>query len=416
MEQSLDNAWTQRWLFRGRHLMQLFGPQRRIMNGHVALRRFLVALAIVPCILAPVSAQELSFTLVEQLVLGNDEEAAAEYLFTFPERVRTDSKGRIYVKDRRRADVRVFDARGQYVTTIGSRGEGPGEMQRIDGIHVDGQDRLIVSDAMLARFTIFTDLGNSHETKAFEVEGTIYPSPILSLGDSFVLKYVNFRGDPAGQRSVLHLHATELDRLGSFAQLGNLFNLDIPFQRSRSRSRDGLRVATDGSDTIVLAPQVYDGYVYRYTRSNDTWVMGKLKGGPAPETPYILVSERDMEANLDYRKAAILSSTSEGIFRAKILNWSIGLIILANGDIVNFTMQTPLGDTGYTSAEMFSRDGTLVGYGPLQLNDPGLDGDKRVKTSMSILWQDAAGRIYLRRKNESDFYVLSVAELVVRPL
>ena len=98
------------------------------------------------------------------------------------------------------------------------------------------------------------------------------------------------------------------------------------------------------------------------------------------------------------------------------MNWSLGLVILANGEIVHFTMQTPLGDTGYTSAEMFSQDGTLLGYGPLQLDDPELDGDKRVKTSISILWQDAEGRIYLRRENESGFYVLSVAELVISPL
>ena len=386
------------------------------MNDHLDLRRFLVALAIVPCSLAPASAQELSFTLIEQLVLGDDEEASAEYLLTFPERVRTDSKGRIYVKDRRRADVRVFDASGQYVTTVGSRGEGPGEMQDIIGIHVDDQDRLIVSDHMLARFTIFTDLGNSHETNAFEVERTIYPTPILSLEDSFVLKYVKSRDDPAGKRSMLHLHDTELNWLGSFAQLGNLFNLDIPFQREQSRVSAALKVATNGSDTIVLAHEVYGGYVYRYTRSNDTWVMDKLQGGPAPRIPYILVSERDFEANLNYRRSAIVSSGPTGIFRAKILNWSLGLVILANGEIVNFTKQTPLGDTGYTSAEMFSQDGTLLGYGPLQLDDPELDGDKRVKTSISILWQDAEGRIYLRRENESGFYVLSVAELVVSPL
>ena len=220
------------------------------MNDHLDLRRFLVALAIVPCILAPASAQELSFTLIEQLVLGDDEEAPAEYLLTFPERVRTDSKGRIYVKDRRRADVRVFDASGQYVTTVGSRGEGPGEMQDIIGIHVDDQDRLIVADRISARFTIFTELGNSHETKAFEVERTIHPTPILSLEDDFVLKYVKSRDGPAGKRSMLHLHDTELNWLGSFAQLGNLFNLDIPYQRSQSRRSAALKVATNGSDTI----------------------------------------------------------------------------------------------------------------------------------------------------------------------
>lgn len=286
-------------------------------------------------------------------------------------------------------------------------------MQRIDGMHVDGQDRLIVSDHMLARYTIFTDLGSSHETKAFHVDGTIYPSPILSLEDAFLLKYVELLDDPAGIRPVLHLHDTELNRLESFAQLGSLFDLDAPFQKAQADASDALKVATNGSDTIVLAPQVYGGYVYRYTRSNGTWAMDRLEGAPAPRVPYILVNERDFDANLDYRKAAIISATPEGIFYAKILNWSEGLIILEGGETINFTVQTPLGDTGYASAEMFSQDGTLLGYGLLRLDDPELDADKGVKTSISILWQDSEGRIYFRRKNKSDHYVLSVAELVV---
>ncbi len=369
-----------------------------------------------PLLLAPSAAQDLTFTLIEQLVIGDDDEAPAEYLLTFPEQVRTDSEGRIYIKDQRRADIRVFDASGRYVATIGGSGSGPGEMQRIDGIHVDGQDRLIVSDQMLSRFTIFTDLGRSHETKAFHVAGTIYPTPILSLDDAFVLKYMEYIDDPAGKRPVLHLHDFELNWLASFAQLGGLFELDTPFQRARSRSRSALKVATNGRDTVVLAPQIYGGYVYRYTLSNGTWVMDRLKGGPAPEVPYILVSERDFEANLDYRRAAIMGSSPEGIYRAKILNWSSGLVFLESGEIAHFTTQTPLGDIGYASAELYSQDGTLLGYGPLQLDDLGLDADKGVKTSISILWQDSAGRLYFRRENEHEFYVLSVAELVISPI
>ena len=162
---------------------------------------------------------------------------------------------------------------------------------------------------------------------------------------------------------------------------------------------------------------MYDGQVYRYTRRNDTWVMDKLSGGPAPKKPYILVNERDFDTNLDYRRAAIAGSLPEGkVYRAKILNWSIGIVILASGEIVNFTKQTPVGEVGHTSAEMFSPGGTLLGYGPLRLDDPDLRDDLSVSISISILWQDAAGRIYLRRRNESGYYVLSVADLVISPL
>ncbi|MDE2826419.1 MAG: 6-bladed beta-propeller [Bacteroidota bacterium] len=85
--------------------------------------------------------------------MGNDEDASAEYLFTYPELVRTDSKGYIYVHDRLRADVRVFDESGQFVTTVGRRGEGPGEMREIVSMHVDDRDRLIVADRNSSRFS-----------------------------------------------------------------------------------------------------------------------------------------------------------------------------------------------------------------------------------------------------------------------
>ena len=67
---------------------------------------------------SPHSDSGASFTFHEQLVIGNDDEAPAKYLFSYPKLVRTDSKGNIYVKDQRRADVRVFDANGRYVATL----------------------------------------------------------------------------------------------------------------------------------------------------------------------------------------------------------------------------------------------------------------------------------------------------------
>ena len=121
-------------------------------------------------------AQELTFTLHEQLIIGDDEEAPSEYLLGSPEIVRTDSQGNIYVKDARSADVRVFDANGRYVTTVGKRGEGPGELQEVFGMHVDGDDRVIVADRTSRRLTIFTDMGKNFATKSLEEDGrTIMP-------------------------------------------------------------------------------------------------------------------------------------------------------------------------------------------------------------------------------------------------
>ena len=387
----------------------------------LAMRQLFFSLVVSAGMLAPAQAQELTFTLVEQFVIGDDEEASAEYLLSFPEMARTDSKGNIYVKDRRRADIRVFDAAGQFVTTIGKRGEGPGEMREIIGMHVDDQDRLIVADRMSARFTIFTEMGNGIETRSFVDERTISPRPILSLEGAYVLKYVRLIDDPEGDLpyingdNTLHLHDGKLNRIESFARLDELFDLNRPFLKAYSDSPGALRMATNGIDTIILAPRIYSGYVYRYTRSNGSWDMEKLKGSPAPRRAYIPFSERDLEANRELLGASIAVSDRTGVYRAKVLNWSVGIAILSTSEFVNFTKQTPLGGEVGNKAELFDQDGSLQGYGPLQFDSQELNSNGNVMDSISILWTDGNDRVYLRRRNEQGYYVLSVAELVIRP-
>ena len=329
------------------------------MNANRALRRIFAALAIGASMLVTVQAQELSFTLHEQLIIGDDEEAPSEYLFYYPEIVRTDSQGNIYVKDSRRADVRVFDANGRYVTTVGKRGEGPGELREVYGMHVDGDDRVIVADRMSRRFTIFTDMGESFATKSLAEDGrTIAPRPILSLDNSFVLKYVKLFANPEGGPSikddrVLHTYDTDFNRLETFAQLDDIYDLDDPFLKSFSTSPRGMNVATNGTDTIVLAPVVYGGYIYRYTRSNDKWVMEKLKGGPVPTRAFIPVSKKDLQDN---RRGTITRSGPTGTYRARIFSQSTGVAILSTGEILHFPYRTPLKQDYEPRAELFKSE------------------------------------------------------------
>ena len=388
------------------------------MNANRALRRIFTALAIGASVLVTVQAQELSFTLHEQLIIGDDEEAPSEYLFYYPQIVRTDSQGNIYVKDARSADVRVFDANGRYVTTVGKRGEGPGELQEVFGMHVDGDDRVIVADRTSRRLTIFTDMGKSFATKSLAEKGMIAPRPILSLHNSFVLTYVELFANPEGGPSiqddrVLHTYDTDLNRLETFAQLDDIYDLDDPFLNAYSTSPRAMKVATNGTDTIVLAPTVYGGYIYRYTRSNDMWVMEKLKGGPVPKRSFMPVSKKDIDTNPDVRRGASMLFHSTGTYRARILSLSSGVAILSTGEILHFPLRMPLKQNFEPRAELFNQNGDLVGYGQLQFDNPELNGNARVMESIRIQWIDTADRLYLARKNGEGFVVLSVANLEI---
>ena len=376
-------------------------------------------MAALTLILPSAQAQEMSFTLIEQLVIGDDEDAPTEYLFTVPELVRTDSKGYIYVHDRGRADVRVFDESGQYVTTVGRRGEGPGEMREIVSMHVDDRDRLIVADRNSRRFTVFSDLGSQFETKAFADDLRGVPHPILSLEDSFVLKYVSVFDNPERKlpyitdTKTLHHYDMALNPTEAFAELSEIFNLDEPFEKERPYSRSALRMTTNGVDKIVLVRRIYGGYAYLYTHESGSWSMEKLEGGPVPKKSYMSVGDKEFEADPELRSFSISMSGPSGLHRARIFNWSLGVVILSNGEIVNFTMQTPLrGDLG-NRAELFNQAGVLLGYGPLRFDDQRLNRNMDIMSEIDILWIDDDDLLYLRRLNQHGFYVLSVAELVI---
>ncbi|MDE2729844.1 MAG: 6-bladed beta-propeller [Bacteroidota bacterium] len=158
---------------------------QRLFRAAFAIGLGLVILCLAPNPAAIGQAQESSFTIREQLIIGDDEDAPAEYLLYYPESVRTDSEGNIYVHDALSASVRVFDANGEFVTTIGRRGEGPGEMQEIVSMHMDGDDRLIVVDRISRRLTIFTNMGKDFSVESTIDKGFITSNPLLSLDGTF---------------------------------------------------------------------------------------------------------------------------------------------------------------------------------------------------------------------------------------
>lgn len=366
--------------------------------------------------------QNLSFTLVEQIVIGNDEEAPAEYQFTSPEQVRTDSKGNMYVHDRRRADIRVFNGTGHYMATIGRRGEGPGELREIIGMHVDDQDRLIVADRSNQRFTIFTDLGERFETKAFPSGSWVEPDPILQVGDMFILKYVRVYDDSGGRRpyisdsKTLHQYDVELNWMSVFAELDELFDFSKPFEKASSDIRRALKMASNGNDNVVLVPSIYGGVIYRYTLEHGVWNLEKLNGGPVPQKAYMLVTEKEYDSDFELQRSSRIVSGPSGVHLARIFNWSLGIVILSTGEMVNFTMQTPLrGEFGHR-VELYDQSGALRGYGPLRFSDRTLNRSDKIMSDIQVLWIDDDDQIYLRRPNKHGFYVLSVAELVIEEL
>lgn len=70
-----------------------------------------------------------------------------------------DGAGRLWIVDRLATEIRVFDADGAYVRTVGRSGEGPGEFESIGPAHMAPNGEIWVEDTDLWRFEIFDTTG-----------------------------------------------------------------------------------------------------------------------------------------------------------------------------------------------------------------------------------------------------------------
>lgn len=100
-----------------------------------------------------------AWRVVEDLRIGSadgDEGAA----FSRIGALAVDDAGHIYVLDRQAQDVRVFDADGRHLRTLGGKGGGPGEFRQASGLAIDSAGRLWVVDPTSRRYTVFAPDGN----------------------------------------------------------------------------------------------------------------------------------------------------------------------------------------------------------------------------------------------------------------
>jgi hypothetical protein len=87
--------------------------------------------------------------------------------------------GRMYVFDRAFQSLRVYDARGQFVRTIGHTGAGPGEYGEVDGIELLSNGRLVLWDYGHRRINLYTPEGEY--LTSWRVQSALRSSQVLRV-------------------------------------------------------------------------------------------------------------------------------------------------------------------------------------------------------------------------------------------
>lgn len=97
------------------------------------------------------------FATEEELSIG-DEEGSDTYAFSDISHLTADDRGRIYALDRKESHVKVFDAEGRYLRTIGRPGQGPGDLNEPIFVYFLRNELLITQYERLSFFSPDGDL------------------------------------------------------------------------------------------------------------------------------------------------------------------------------------------------------------------------------------------------------------------
>jgi hypothetical protein len=110
------------------------------------------------------------WTLAEEIRIGALDEPS-EYVFGSIGGIAVDSRGRIFVLDDHAQHIRVYSSDGVFLHTVGSRGEGPGELQTAWPPLVGPGDTLFVPDGNLLRINLYAPDGSSVGSFRWDLEG-----------------------------------------------------------------------------------------------------------------------------------------------------------------------------------------------------------------------------------------------------
>ncbi len=283
-----------------------------------------------------------------------------EFLFVSIVDATVNSKGDIYVADRGLNEIRKFDKDGEYLLTMGRKGQGPGEFQNIRTVAVNSHDDLIVYDHMLKRISIFSDNGEHIKTtKILFPDSWIDPSKIFVTN----AKYLLF-GKLGNSLKLFH----EFDRDWNIIE--SYIDYEIVDNKEFEEFIFGISLGhcwfQDNGD-ILYTKYFYDNQIFTYKNKKLVKIVRRESDIKKPYE--IQVSHNAKKAMAIKDPEYDLKAVGPGIaFLGKTHQCSLGIYQLSDGYIVNFLYLRRSKDIKELGVELYDSEGKFLKYSKLGEN------------------------------------------------
>jgi hypothetical protein len=307
-----------------------------------------------------------------------DEHVAFNYLSD----VAVDKDGNIYILDSGNARIQKFGPGGQYVATIGRKGQGPGEFVMPDSLDIDKDGNLVVADSAQARIHVIIGGGKDVRSVVVKEEmiSGVRPLPsgdFVGKASTFSFPRPNQPAKEAGEMRLFRRIAPDGRIAGSFGLLndfgdamtntaGNATAFDVDDRGALLVSFNAQnRIEKYGPDGTLL---------WRADRPLDYGTEVKKKGKIERTGGSFMMSSPEMNScstgiAVDGKGRSWVVTNARQLRKEEQVQTSIMMVGSAGGGVSSTSVKTE-GNTDVRTTdafkiEVFDPDGVLLGEIPL---------------------------------------------------
>jgi hypothetical protein len=309
------------------------------------------------------SEEKTNVTIIKERQIG-ELDGPEEFIFDYISDVAVNSKGDIYVADRRLNEVRKFNKDGEYLLSLGRRGHGPGEFQSVNIVSVNSHNELIAFDNKIRRVSIFSDNGEHIKTtKKLMTDSLILPSKIFSIDGNYVIL-----GKLSNSLKLFHEFGQDWNITESYIDYEFIDNKEFE-ERSLVLAPGNCFFQNNGD--ILYTKYYYDNQIFIYKNKGLVKIISRESD---IKKPYEIQVFRDLNKAMNVRRDQKYQeydyySFGQGIaFFGKSFQNSGGIFHLSDGYIVNFLTIRKSKDFWELGVELFDSSGKLLSYSKLGEN------------------------------------------------
>jgi len=163
-------------------------------------------------------------SLILQLKIGGKEEKNPNKQFYRPGHIKLDNFGYIYIAEELDGEIKKFDKYGNYISSIGKKGQGPGEIGYGFNFLIDNENTIHVIDRINNRIMRFSCEGKYLHSFKLNKSLTYFPSSFVLRDNNYYISYYDRKNG-----KVVHIFDYQGNYIGSFADGVKISPLDARF-------------------------------------------------------------------------------------------------------------------------------------------------------------------------------------------